>query len=134
MNSPIRIRRAAALAALVLGAALAAPSDAAAQDRVYAANEVSSPPAIKSPSAAASAIQRSLPGGLAAVGGRVQLRFIVETDGKVDPASIEVMAASANALGEAAKRAVARIEFKPATMDGQPVRSVVLFPVVYAAQ
>jgi TonB family protein len=134
MNRTFRIRHAAAVVALVIGAALAAPADAAAQDRVYAANEVQSPPSVKSPSAAASTIQRSMPGALAAVGGRVQLRFVVEPNGKVEESTVEVMAASANALGEAAKKAVTRIEFKPALIDGQPVRSMVMFPVVYAAQ
>jgi TonB family protein len=125
---------AAAILTIVAGLMVGVPSvEAAAQDRVYAANEVTTPPAIKSPQAAATAIQRSLPPAFASMGGRVQLRFVVKPDGKVDPATIEIVAASANALGDAAKRAVERIEFTPGMVDGRPVSSLVMFPVVYSS-
>lgn len=114
--------------------ALAAPAGRAqAQDKVYSPNELSSPPAVKSKSAAAAAIEKSLPSSLAAVGGKVQLRFIVGPDGQVEPGSVEVLAATASSLGEAAKKAVQKIAFVPATAEGKPVRAHVVFPVVYAA-
>ena len=117
----------------VLG--ISAPTiEARAQDKVYTSAELSSPPSVRSKDAAAAAIERSFPSGLRAVGGKVQLQFVVSPNGKVDPSSVEVIAASAAALGEAAKKAVSQIEFTPGKVDGNAVATRVVFPVVYAAR
>jgi TonB family protein len=89
---------------------------------------------VRSENAATSAINRSYPEGLRAVGGRVQLRFVVQPNGKVDPKTIEVIAASAKQLGEAASRAVQQIDFQPAQVNGIPVNTMVIFPITYAAR
>jgi TonB family protein len=117
----------------VLGCAVPA-LEARAQDKVYTSAELSSQPAVRSKDAAAAAIERSFPSGLRAVGGKVQLQFVVTPSGKVDPASIEVIAASVAALGDAAKKAVTQIEFTPGKVDGNAVPTRVIFPVVYAAR
>lgn len=123
----------AVIAALLL---VAGPDRAEAQDasRIYSLAEVSTPPRVKSDNAAAQAINRSYPEGLRSVGGRVQLRFVVQANGRVDPETIEVMAASATQLGVAASRAVQQIEFQPGQMNGVAVPTTVVFPITYAAR
>ena len=132
LNSARVVRVALALVAL----SLAVPAvRATAQDaKVYTAAEVTEAPKIKSPAAAQAAIERSFPSGLKSVGGRVQLTFVVEPSGKVDPASVQVVVASVSQLGEAAKKAVQAIEFHPGKIDGRAVRTAVQFPIVYAAR
>lgn len=117
----------------VLGCAVPA-LEARAQDKVYTSAELSSPPSIRSKDAAAAAIERSFPSGLRSVGGKVQLQFVVTPSGKVDPSSIEIIAASVSALGDAAKKAVTQIEFTPGKVDGNAVATRVVFPVVYSAR
>ncbi len=129
------VRTLAAAIAVAAGLTLAAPaSDLAAQAKVYDGVELTTPPKVKSPSAAAAAVETSLPAQLRSIGGRVQLEFVVDQTGKVEPESVEVIVSSASALGEAAKKAVQRIAFTPGMVDGQPVRSRVKFPIVYAAR
>jgi periplasmic protein TonB len=102
-------------------------------DSVYAASELTTPPKLASPSQTASLVRSSYPDALkkASVGGSVQLQFVVDQKGKVDPSSIEVVAASSPALGEAAKAIAARIEFVPGKMGTTPVRTAVLLPLTY---
>ncbi len=134
MINSILVRR--GMAVLAVSLLLAAPDQAEAQDanKVYTLAEVTTLPSVRSENAAASAINRSYPEGLRAVGGRVQLRFVVNPDGKVDPKTIEVIAASATQLGEAASRAVQQIEFQPAQVNGVAVKTMVVFPITYAAR
>jgi periplasmic protein TonB len=122
--------------ALAAGLFAALPGAAAGQDpaRVYGAAELTAPTKVKAPAAAADAIQRSYPSGLRSVGGRVQLQFIVQPNGRVDPESIEVLVATATRLGEAAIRAVQQIEFQPGEVNGVPVRALVQFPITFAAR
>ena len=101
--------------------------------KIYSGAEVTTPPTIKSASAAASAIENSYPSGMRSMGGKVQLQFVVQPDGKVDPSTIEVMVASVAQLGDAAKKAVQKIQFNPGKVDGTPVPTMVKFPIVYAA-
>jgi TonB family protein len=124
------------LVALATVLLVAAPKDAEAQDasKVYTLAEVTTPPKVKSENAAANAINRSYPDGLRAVGGRVQLRFVVRPDGKVDASTIEVIAASATQLGEAAAKAVQQIDFQPAEFNGVAVNTMVIFPITFAAR
>lgn len=119
--------------AAAAGLLLAVPG-LAAQEKVYTIAELSAPPRVKSTSAAANAVQRSLPGELRSIGGKVQLQFVVGADGKVEPGSIEVVVASASALGEAARKAVQGIDFHPGKADGKAVRAMVRFPIVYDRQ
>jgi TonB family protein len=121
----------AVLAAVLL---FAGPDRLAAQDanRVYSLGEVTSPPKVRSELNAAQVISRSYPDAMRAVGGRVQLRFVVKADGKVDSSTIEVMAASTTQIAEAATKAVQQIEFQPAQLNGVAVNAVVIFPITYA--
>jgi TonB family protein len=133
INSILARGSLAVIAATLL---VAVPARVEAQDaaRVYTLAEVTTPPRVRSENAATNAINRSYPEGLRAVGGRVQLRFVVKPDGKVDPGTIEIIAASATQLGEAATKAVQQIDFQPAQVNGIAVNTLVIFPITYAAR
>src|SRR5258708_38394511 len=97
--------------------------------------EVDTRPNFSCPPATARLIARSYPEQLrrAGISGSVQLEFIVDASGKVEPGSVQVVVASVPALGEAAKAVVEKIEFTPGTIKGEPVRARVLLPLSYKA-
>ena len=125
-------RFARVLAATGLALALVSvPSVASAQ--VYTPDQLSEMPQIDSPRDAMQAIQESYPSRLRDMGieGRVQVRFVVTSDGSVDPSSVEIVSSEHDGLGEAAKSAVTRIRFKPGRKDGSAVSSLVVIPIAY---
>ena len=65
----------------------------------------------------------------AGIAGDAQLQFVINTDGSVDAASVKVVSSTSEAFGEAAKRAVERFRFRPATMMGEPVRVLITIPI-----
>jgi len=117
---------------LAVFALLIVPARGGAQE-VFNPSELTQQPGIKSAQQAQKAILRSYPRSLrdASIGGKVQVRFIVGADGTVAPGTVEVVAASVKALGEAAAKAVERIQFTPGKKDGTAVASVVVMPIVY---
>ncbi|MHB1224430.1 MAG: energy transducer TonB [Gemmatimonadaceae bacterium] len=117
-------------------ALVAVPALAGAQDKVYAAEELTTKPKVESMARTAQLVQRSYPDKLKAAGvdGTVQVQFVIGTDGKVDPSSIEIVAATVPALGEAAKAVAAKLEFQPGKVNDSPVRTRVLLPIVYKAR
>lgn len=125
---PHRPSHALALALVTLCLLAALPATGQAQEKVYAPGELTELPRLADNAQAARVLGRTNPGR----SGRVQLKLVVNPDGRVDPASIEVVAASDDSLVEAATRAVRELEFVPGKKDGSPVRSMVLFPVRYA--
>lgn len=124
-----------AAVALAGGLAAGAHAEAAAQDRVYSPAELTRNAEVRSKSDAVAAIQRSYPRDLQSrgVSGRVQLQFVVKADGAVDMGTVNVLAATVSALGDAATQAVRSIRFTPAEVDGRPVAAEVVFPVTYQA-
>ncbi len=122
--------------AVALLALMAAPRSAEAQtetDKIYAIAEVETPPKLASSSLAAKLIQESYPADLKSrgVGGMVELQFVVDAKGKVDPKSVEVVDATQTALGEAARKVVARLDFSPGKVKGSGVRTKVVLPIIY---
>ncbi len=63
----------------------------------------------------------------AGIPGKVVLQFVVNTDGKVDPAGIKVVNSTHKAFEEPAKQGItsATCSFKPGKSRGQPVRVLV---------
>lgn len=126
-------------AAIVLCAValVARPSAMKAQDAdvVYASTDLEVPPKIAAPAIASKLLQDSYPDALrrAGVGGIVQVQFVVGSTGRVEESSVYVVETPVQALGEAAKRVVSRMTFKPGLHNGQPVRARVLLPLVYKA-
>jgi protein TonB len=119
---------------LVAGLAIA-PAQAAAQT-VFETSDLSEMPSLKSADQTQRAIARSYPQNQqdAGIGGTVQIRFVVGSDGKVAESTVEVLATSSKLLGEAAAKAVSAIEFVPGKKDGSAVASYVVMPIRYAVQ
>lgn len=105
-------------------------------DKVYPIAEVTNPPKLSSTTMAARLIQESYPADLKSrgVGGMVELQFVVDSKGKVDPASVEVVDATQTALGEAAKRVVPKLDFTPGKLNGAAVKTKVVLPIIYKPQ
>lgn len=125
------LRLPALVAALFVGP-LAATAHAQ-SDKVYAIADVQAPPKLSSSANAARLIQDSYPADLKSrgVGGMVELQFVVDDKGKVDPGTVEVVDATQTALGEAAKKVVTKLDFNPAKVNGTPVRVKVTLPIIY---
>lgn len=70
------------------------------------------------------------PESLRSVGveGTVVMRFIVGTNGRVEPGSIQVISSPHNLFSEAVKRALLNTRFRPAEAGGQKVRQLVEQP------
>ncbi len=69
----------------------------------------------------------SYPPALRQVGveGSVRLRYVVGTDGKVEPGSVEVLMSTNKAFEAPAIEAITRSHFRPARVKGQKVRQLV---------
>lgn len=115
--------------------ALAGASEAAAQEALYSPAELSTLPKIASPGKVKSLIERTYPSELRnrGIGGKVQVQFVVGSDGKVEASSVKVMATTAPALADAAVEVARMLEFNPGLKDGKAVRSQVILPIVYSA-
>lgn len=119
--------------ATVLCAGPFARSAAAQDDKVYPIAEVTNPPKLSSTVQAARLISESYPADLKSrgVGGMVELQFVVDSKGKVEAGSVEVVDATQTALGEAAKKVVARLDFAPGKLNGTAVKTKVVLPIIY---
>jgi periplasmic protein TonB len=108
-------------------------STAEAQDKVYAIAELQTPPKLRSTADAGRFISESYPEELKrrGQGGMVEVQFVVDEKGKVDPASVEVLDATHSQLGEAAKKVAPRLEFQPGKAGGAAVKSKVVLPIIY---
>ena len=56
--------------------------------------------------------------------GRVLLRFVIDTSGRVDAKSIEIVESSADQFAPPARECVVRAVFRPARLAGTPVRQL----------
>ncbi len=79
-------------------------------------------------------ISRVYPPGLrdAGVTGHVVARFQVTETGSVDPATIDIEAATHSAFGAPARMVVQRMRFEPAVIDGHPVSTWMTVPITFA--
>ncbi len=130
-----KLFRRALLAVVFLAVSvLYAPEAVSAQDAVYQASELSEQPKIADARQARNAILRSYSSSLqeAGVEGRVEVAFVVNTDGSVDETSVTVVNSPAEGLSRAAEVAVKKLKFQPGKMNGQPVRCQVVMPIQYS--
>lgn len=118
---------------VVLGVILAAPTTLRAQNDVFSQSELDTPTRLASQEVTARLLARSYPPALkrAGVTGTVELQFVVDATGKVEPNSVKVLESSSSELAETAKSIVTEIRFRPGVAKGQPVRSVVTLPIAY---
>lgn len=125
------------LARVALAAVLLAlPSASFAQDKVYGVEELTTKPKVANTTRTALLVSKSYPDKLksAGVDGTVEVQFVVGPDGKVEPGSIEVLAASVPAFGDAAREVAAKLEFQPGKVNDAPVRARVMLPIIYKAR
>jgi len=67
----------------------------------------------------------------AGVGGRVVVRFVVDTTGRVEAGTIAVQASPHPALTDAVREALLKAHFKPGRSHGAPVRVLAEMPVTF---
>ena len=108
------------------------PTGVSAQE-IFTTRELTELPSIKSAQQAQQVLLNSYPSSMQSIGvtGVVQVRFVIDANGKVDEDSVEVIASWSTILGEAAALAVTAIEFTPGEKDGDAVSSVVMMPIRY---
>jgi periplasmic protein TonB len=113
--------------------AVARAQAAASAAPIFAGEDLDTPPKLVNPTKTARVVSDSYPANLRrmGVGGSVQVQFVIDPNGKVEPESIEVLQASTPAFGDAAREAARKIEFHPGKSKGQTVRTKVLLPIVY---
>jgi TonB family protein len=67
----------------------------------------------------------------AGIGGRVLLQFVIDTLGRVEPASIEVLETADQAFTESARSGMLEAQFRPAHYGDRPVRQLTKMPVSF---
>ena len=99
-------------------------------DQVYSTLEVDQPPALLS----APPLDRDYPTLLrqAGITGRVVIEAVIDTTGKAELTSIEVVQTPHPGFNEAAKRWMTRALFRPARKDGKAVRVLVRQAIDYS--
>ena len=65
------------------------------------------------------------------VGGSVILRFVIGRDGRVDTRSVEISESDDDQFSEAAARVAERMRFRPARVNGRPVKVMVELPITF---
>ncbi len=116
-----------------LAFALVSATPAFAQGEAFSQAQLQTPTRFVSQEVASRVLSRSYPPALkrAGVTGSVQLEFVVDATGAVEPSSVKVVIATNDELAEAAKTAVSDLRFRPGVKDGRPVRSTVSLPIEY---
>jgi periplasmic protein TonB len=61
----------------------------------------------------------------AGIAGRVEVQFVVDTTGHVEPSSFKILKSTHKAFEEPAREAILKSVFKPAKFKGSPVRQLV---------
>lgn len=99
----------------------------------YDLESVQEKPSLSNASEVQRTLSRSYPPLLrdAGVGGQVQVKMRVNEDGRVDASSIEILDTSHEQFGDAARRVVERMRFRPAKVDGRAVKVWVILPVTF---
>jgi hypothetical protein len=60
------------------------------------------------------------------------MQFIIDTTGRVDPRTIELLASTDFRFAQACREALPKMQFDPATVDGYKVRELVRLPFTCA--
>lgn len=96
--------------------------------------EVDELPRIQNAREVSRMVSRVYPPGLrdAGVTGHVVARFQVTERGSVDPATIDIQAATHSGFSDSARMVVERMRFEPAVIDGHPVSTWMTVPMTFA--
>jgi len=102
----------------------------------YEIDAVEEQPSLSNASEVSRQLSRQYPPLLrdAGVTGTVTLRMRVLENGTVDPSSISIENSTHDAFGDAAKRVVERMRFRPAKVGGKAVKVWVTLPVTFQLQ
>ena len=102
----------------------------------YELSAVEEQPELSNRSEVARQLSRNYPPLLrdAGVVGTVVVRMRVMENGSVDPASVSIENSSHEAFGDAARRVVERMRFRPAKVGGKAVKVWVTLPVTFQLQ
>ena len=68
------------------------------------------------------------------IGGRVVVQFVVDTNGRVDPSSVQVMSSTVAELESPTREALEAFRFTPARKGDQNVRMLMQMPVVWQVE
>ncbi|MEX2181432.1 MAG: TonB family protein [Gemmatimonadaceae bacterium] len=68
------------------------------------------------------------------VEGVARVRFVVGTNGRVEPATVVVIESTHAAFSEAVRSALPRMRFRPARIGTKPVRQLVEFPLTFRVE
>jgi protein TonB len=125
-----------AVAVAGLTAFTPAPSQAQDASRTYTLAEVETKPSLASVATFQRLVSEGYPEDLKRrrMGGIAEVTFVVDASGKVEPSSVEIVDATQPAFGEAAKKALLQVDFKPGKVSGSAVRTKVSLPIVYRMQ
>ena len=104
-----------------------------ANEGVYEVSAVSELPKLTNGSEVARTLSRNYPPLLrdAGVTGSATLKFVIDASGRVENASITVLDSTHPQFGDAAKKVVEKMKFKPAKVNGQGVRVQVTQPITF---
>jgi protein TonB len=70
----------------------------------------------------------------AGIEGAANMQFIVDTTGRVDPRTIQLLASTDYRFALACREALPQMEFSPARVDGHKVRELVQLPFSFLMQ
>lgn len=100
----------------------------------YSLADVDIAPSILDPDGVEEAIAKAYPPLLrdAGVTGTADVTFLVDVHGRVDPASVEVVSATHELFGQAAREVVEKMRFRPGTENGLQVDVRMGMPIVFS--
>jgi TonB family protein len=112
---------------LVAGVLAALPTSLGAMpqadsDSVFAPDELTERPKLVSK-------PRAIPGNSPKVFKRIVVRFVLDTSGRAEPASVKIVETVDSGLDNAAEQYVLEMMFQPARVNRRPVRALVDVPV-----
>lgn len=67
----------------------------------------------------------------AGITGQAVLKFVIGTNGRVEPGSVSIVSSTHDQFGDAAIKVAERLRFKPMRIDGRPVRVAATFPISF---
>ena len=70
----------------------------------------------------------------AGIEGRVEAQFVVGTDGRAEPGSIEIVSSTNKAFEAPTRYAIQNAVFRPGRVDGKPVRVLIRMPVRFVVR
>ncbi|MDR0786415.1 MAG: TonB family protein [Gemmatimonadota bacterium] len=107
--------------------------EAARQDSTFAFEVavLDSPPSIANMTEVQRTLSRLYPRMLlnAGITGTVQVQFVIQPDGRVDPSSVRVVSASNDQFSNATVQAINEFRFRPGIYRGEPVRVLIEMPI-----